>query len=65
MQVVDNFFQVFLCFVLAGHVGELDAVRRFHIHLGVALAHAEHHGAGAAAHLVHHLLGQPVAQESE
>ena len=45
MQVVDNFFQVFLCFVLAGHIGELDAVGRFHINLGVALAHAEHHGA--------------------
>ena len=51
LQEVDNLLHLFLRTHLAGHVLERDAqVVALLIHLGLALAHAEHATAGSSAH---------------
>ena len=63
VQVIHDLLQVFLGFVLTGHIGKADAVGGLDIDLGVGLAHAaEHHGARAAAGLFHQLFVHVVAQ---
>ena len=42
MQVVDDFLQGFLGFVLSGHILEGDAGLGGNVHLGIALAEAHH-----------------------
>ena len=64
MEIVDDFRQILLGLILTGHIGEFDAVGGFDIHLGVALAHVEHHGVGAA-HFLHELFGHPLPQTDE
>ena len=64
VQVVHDLGKVLLGLVLAGHVGELDAVGGLHVDLGVALAHVEHHGVCAACGLGQ-LAGQQLAQQHE
>ena len=59
MEVIHDLLQVLLGLVLAGHVGEFDALRGLDIHLGVGFA--EGHGVGTA-HLLHHLAGHELAQ---
>ena len=61
VEVVHNLLQALLRLVHALHIRELDAVRGFHINPGLAAAHVEHHGLGAAG-LVHHLAGQELPQ---
>ena len=48
MQIVNDLGKIFLCLVLTRNIREFDAVRGLDIHLGVALAHVEHHGVSAA-----------------
>ena len=57
MQIFYNLRQIFFCLVLTCHIRKHDAVRRFHIDLGIALSHVEHHGIGSAALFVHQLPG--------
>ena len=66
MEVVDHLLQILLGLVLTGHVGKADAaVRGLDVDLGVGLAHAEHHGACAAARLIRQLLGHELADADE
>ena len=63
MQVIHDLLQVLLGFVLASHIGKADAVGGLDVDLGVGFAHAaEHHGARAAARLIHQLFVHVVAQ---
>ena len=66
VEVIDHLLQILLGLVLTGHVGKADAaVRGLDVDLGVGLAHAEHHGACAAAGLVRQLLGHELADADE
>ena len=57
VEVVHDLRQVLLGLVLPSHVGEFDAIGGFHVHLGIGVLAAEHHGVGAAE-LAHHPLAQ-------
>ena len=63
VEIIHDLRQQFLCLFLAGNVLELDAGGGLHIDLGVALAHAEHHRAVAAAHTLRHLLVKEVEHQ--
>ena len=66
VQIIHDLLQVFLGFILTGHIRKADAVGGLHIDLGVGLAHAaEHHGPRAAAGLFHQLFVHLVADETE
>ena len=61
MQVVDDFLQVFLGLVFAGHIGKADAVGGRDVDLGAGIPRTEHHGVPAAhfiGHSFHHILAQ-------
>ena len=65
MEVIDDLLQVFLGFVLTGHIREPDAVGGLDIDLCVGLAHAaEHHRVGTAG-FFHELFVHLVADEAE
>ena len=64
MQIIHDFGEVLLGFVLTGHVRKLDALRGFHVHLRVGFARAEHHGV-RTAHFLHHLLGEHLPQANK
>ena len=63
MEIVHDFRQQFLGFFLAGNVLELDAGSGLDVDLGIALAHAEHHGTVAAAHTLCHFLVEEVEHQ--
>ena len=65
MQVVHDLRQVFLGLVLTGHVGKFNAVGGFDVNLGVAFAHVEHHGVGAAVGPLRQLFGHQLADADE
>ena len=64
MQIVHDFLQVFLRFVYALNVRELDAVGGFDIDLGAGLAEIKHHGIGATR-FFHQLIGKKLPQSEE
>ena len=64
MQVIYDLRQALLRFIYALHIGEIDAVRGFHIHLGVAFAHIKGQGVGTA-HSVHQLPGHKLSDTDE
>ena len=64
MEIVHDLLQVLLGLILAGHVGEVDALGGLHIDLGVGFSCAEHHGPGASGP-VRQLLGHQLADGDE
>ena len=65
MEVVDHLLKVLLRLVLARDIGKADALRGLDVDLGVGFAHAEHHGACAAAGIAHHLFIHVLAEADE
>ena len=61
VQVVDDLGQVFLGLVLAGDIGEFDALGRLDVDLRVRAAEPEHHGVRPAG-LVRHALEHELAE---
>ena len=64
MEIVHDLLEAVLRLVLTRHVVEADALRRLHIDLGIALAHAEHHGVLSAV-LGHNALIEHLADKEE
>ena len=62
MEVLHDLLQIVLGLILAGHVGELDALGGLHVHLGAGLA--KRHGVGAAQ-VLHHPAGEILPQGDE
>ena len=65
VQVVDDLGEVLLGLILARDIVKLDALGGLDIHLGVGLAHVEHHGVASAAHLLHHLARHILSQRDK
>ena len=64
MEIIDDLRQILLGLVLTGHVVKANSLGGLHIHLGIGLAHIEHHGI-AAAHFLHQLPGHELPQGDE
>ena len=64
MEIIDDLRQILLGLVLTGHVVKANSLGGLHIHLGIGLAHIEHHGI-TAAHFLHQLPGHELPQGDE
>ena len=61
MQIIYDLGQIFLGFILTGHIIKTDTLCRWHIHFGIAVAAAKHQGiftTGLTYQLVPHVLSQ-------
>ena len=65
VQVLHDLHQVFLGFLFPRDIAEADALGRFDVDLGVAPAHAEHHGRCSAVGAVDHFFVQIIAESSK